>query len=199
MMEGSDSYNPAFLDSVPKSRSLPQSAGLVTSRSTSSHKLLARGGATIEEDIEEDDGGFGVKARKESLMELFSSDPSLQETPPGKRASSPIKRTVPAVVLGTPPPHAPNAQPARQPAVQAPTAHLDVMDNLAITANGRSSKPKSKSEARELADFFNSTPPPDPSASQQRTDPPHTGKSVKGFRGFMSKVTGKKSKDIEDR
>ena len=56
---------------------------------------------------------------------------------------------------------------------------------------------KSRSEAQELADFFNSTPPPPPAPTSQPTTATST-KSAKGFRGYLSKVTGGNKKREEE-
>jgi hypothetical protein len=162
-------------------------------RSTSSNKLVARGATTIEEDEEEEPIGSGRKAKKESLAELFSSEPASPDPAMmGRRGSAPIKRTAPAVILATPPPPAPVAE--SNPAPPPPPRNDDDFD----VAERRAARLKPKSEARELADFFNSTPPP-PSTISRDDEPPPTAKSSKGFRGLLSKVTGKKNKDSEDR
>ncbi|OCF45484.1 hypothetical protein I317_00731 [Kwoniella heveanensis CBS 569] len=101
---------------------------------SSQRKLQARAATTIEEkpgeheaEAEADDivsdggvgGGSGGGGRrgqkKESLMELFASEGLLGSgSSPTKKPNSDLKRSVPAVVLGTPPP------PASPPTVPSP-------------------------------------------------------------------------------
>ena len=152
---------------------------------------MARGAATIEERAEDDDGEPSSSAvpRKETLMELLGSNapgPS-DENPSGRRGST--KRSVPAVVLGTPPPHEPTERFTASSSNGRPEARTESLDGDDSDLESRRVQPKSS--AQELADFFKNAPPP-PTAGGA----PAPVKS-KGFRSFMSMVTGKK-KD-EDR
>ena len=141
-------------------------------------------------------------------MELLSSEPA----PLVLNGAS--RRTAPAVVLGTPPPQASNtpsvtAQPsapklqsqASQPSlggsINRPSRRRETAENDNDFAYAAPRRSKPKSEAQELADFFNNTPPPPPSNGHTSTfdEPLPTSKSTRGFRSLMSKVTGSSKKD----
>ncbi len=163
------------------SRNAPPRNGM-RSRASSS-KLLARGAMTIEEQQDEEDASGPEETRKESLIELLSSAPATQDSPTSRDLSSPGKRTVPAVVLGTPPPvFSEQAQKQTPPSINRPDRNVAMQDTLDVK------EVKSKSSAEELADFFKSTAPP------ISTTPPVATKN-KGFKSLMSKVTGKKKDD----
>ncbi len=153
-----------------------------------SAKFLPRGATTIKEQKDEEEDAFGTQQpRKESLIELLQSEPAVDGAPSGTTgspSSSLIRRTVPAVVLGTPPPPAAAGMFSSQlsPSLNRPDREfLDIGDN-------DEKKVKQKTSAEELADFFKNTPAP------RSTTSPTPPKS-KGFKSFMSKVTGKKSED----
>ncbi|ORY33772.1 hypothetical protein BCR39DRAFT_267578 [Naematelia encephala] len=170
--------------------STPQSGH--RSRAGSSTKLTPRGGGIIEEQSGEDDDLPGhKKQRKESLAELLASEPADGTSP--RRKSGQIKRTVPAVVLGTPPPAVPESTTsASTPPRRSRSRDISDPDDRLAGVSSRK-----RSEAQELADFFNNTAPP-PSTPRQDDEPPPTAKSSK-FRGFMSKVTGSGKKKDDDR
>lgn len=198
---------------IPEQHRTPPSAS--RSRSGSSARLTARGATTISEESSDDADLPGTKRQqKHSLMELLSSEPA----PLVLNGAS--RRTAPAVVLGTPPPqvskppvaatqptastlHAQPSQPSLGGSINRPSRRRDTVDTDDEYAPAAPRRSKPKSEAQELADFFNSTPPPP--ASNDHTpafdEPLPTSKSTRGFRSLMSKVTGssKKDKDKADR
>ena len=166
-------------------------------------RLIARGATTIDEATDETDGEgiLANKPKKESLKELFGSEPS---PPPDKT----IERSVPAVILGTPPPPdsqfeatrtsvtSPSSRPVAQrrtspskPSVNRPDRYVENMDD----EDDFSPVKSKKSENRELADFLANTPPPPASYNRQTVlENPPSAKSNKSFRTFMSKFTGNK-------
>ncbi|WVW83132.1 hypothetical protein I302_105150 [Kwoniella bestiolae CBS 10118] len=234
-------------------------------------RLQARAASTIEENADEEELAGRPGQKKESLMELLASEGAYEPASPTKkggfRSSGPekVKRTVPAVVLGTPPPPAPEStfpSPSKIDATRAvdtsdvtassspsintqshftspqslpqndfspqPTLTRSQFSSSSLNRpNGRSrealnrdeegedeyafpgqSRTRKKTEAQELADFFNNTPPPASEAtfkSQTQTpnieeegsaDPPQTAKPGKGFRALVNKVTkSKKEKE----
>ena len=164
-------------------------------------RLAPRGATTIEERTdEEDEGSNGRKMKKQSLMELLSSDAPLEDDfqGGGKRG----KRTVPAVILAAPPPGASLSSPNQNESSRSTTSNITSPSGLVSSRNvdddeldgGAGGRRKTRSEARELADFFNSTPPP-PNAPTRPVERPSSVKSNKGFKGFMSKVTGRNKED----
>ncbi|OCF71904.1 hypothetical protein I204_07167 [Kwoniella mangroviensis CBS 8886] len=108
---------------APSAHSSPiqQSSSLLSGRpraNSAQLRMQARAASTIEEKVGEEDASAFVGrpgAKKESLMELLASEGAYEPTSPTKKGglSSPgqekLKRTVPAVVLGTPPPPAPTS------------------------------------------------------------------------------------------
>lgn len=168
----------------------------VHSRSSSGNRLVARNAATIEEQANEDEEEFldGPKAKKESLADMFASEPKEK-----KRMSGSKKRVVPAVVLGSPPPQDQSIIPSTADfeSVGRKTKRNDLSvhapqprDDLA-----RSSK---RSEAQELADFFSSTEPPINTLAPPSPIPEEPPKSAKSFKSFMSRMTGKKGPSKEN-
>lgn len=147
------------------------------------NRLTARAATTTEE------GG------NESLMDLLAAAPPAEsEVPKGKRV-------VPAVILGAPPPGA-SFSPREGPSANKPLSTSQSTSSF----TGTGSRPrqnrmmdedgmprKGRSEAQELADFFNSTPPPSNAPTSAVNDAAPSTKSAKGFRGLMSKMTGKRS------
>ncbi|WWC61148.1 uncharacterized protein I303_103727 [Kwoniella dejecticola CBS 10117] len=88
-----------------------------------------------------------------------------------------------------------------------PNGDANAEDDFAFTGQRR---PRMKTEAQELADFFNNTPPPtneptfksqpqSPTLSQGEgfSEPPQTAKSGKGFRALLSKATKSSKKEKE--
>jgi len=175
------------------------------SRSSSGQRLVARNAATIKEHENEEDEEVldGPKGKKESLADMFASEPKEKS----KRSSGGNgKRVVPAVVLGSPPPQEPPTTRDNDDSIGRKTKRSDLLVNtvpqqgsVRSTSTARAtSKQRGRSEAQELADFFSSTEPPlDTLAppSPVHEEPPKSGKS---FKSFMSRMTGKKvSKENE--
>ncbi|RSH91296.1 hypothetical protein EHS25_009595 [Saitozyma podzolica] len=184
----------------------PRNGSARGNRASPSQRLLARGASTIIAEQSDEDGPPGARSgKKESLMDILASDgPS--EGNQRERAGSGSRRTVPAVVLGTPPPPAPAPAPAdrRAPPRDSPPTLNRPQGRQAAAAVGDDDdfgptrRRRGKSSAQELADFLNSTPPPPvppsrPPASVASEDTVATTKS-KGLKGFMSKVTAGTSK-----
>ena len=197
-------------------RETPPRASALRNPPPSASKLAPRAATTIDERTDEEDNvASTARPQKHSLKDLMASEPSdLANAPAGRRA-------VPAVILGAPPPGSalgvsPDAgRPDRAPShvaspsqtstssslytPNAPSINRDASstgrDTLASRRVGTAQK--SRSEAQELADFFNSTPPPPPAATSQPTTAAST-KSAKGFRGYLSKVTGGNKKREEE-
>ncbi|KAK8869856.1 hypothetical protein IAR55_000424 [Kwoniella newhampshirensis] len=192
-------------------------------RSNSAQKrLLARPAATIDEKTDEgsDKGSGRVGGQKQSLMELLATEDAFGPLPPESSESSrrspkaPMERTVPAVVLGTPPPAAPRhrvqSPPRSPPSTSSPPSlnrpsrsrghSAEGADGLTFSNVAASPDNGKKSEIQEMADFFNSTaPPPPPPSSWKEDDTLLTGKSGKGFRSFvMARVKGSK-KSLKDK
>ncbi|WVF72232.1 hypothetical protein IAT40_007044 [Kwoniella sp. CBS 6097] len=109
---------------TPNSTSVSSGVGGRARADSAQRKLQARAASTIEEkpgeheEVDEDGnvalsgGGAGQKGqkgqKKESLMELLASEGMYESgSSPTKKSNSNMKRSVPAVVLGTPPPPAP--------------------------------------------------------------------------------------------
>ncbi|WVQ70129.1 uncharacterized protein L199_008354 [Kwoniella botswanensis] len=262
---------------APSAHSSPiqQSSSLLSGRpraDSAQLRMQARAASTIEEKAGEEDASAFVGplgAKKESLIELLASEGAYEPTSPTKKGGlSPpgqekLKRTVPAVVLGTPPPPAPTStfpspskndppratQTSDVTAGSSPSNHsqsqiaspqslsqTDFSPQPTLTRSQYSSsslnrpdgrshealnrdeegeddyafsgqrKAKKKTEAQELADFFNNTPPPQSTPTLKSTPPdiaeeelneaPQTAKPGKGFRALVSKVTkSKKDKD----
>ncbi|KAL7423917.1 hypothetical protein Q5752_001502 [Cryptotrichosporon argae] len=264
---------------MPLPNMRPQIARMRSSGSVA--KLVPRG-PTIEEKDEDDDGAAGRPKDGQSLMELLKSeiaDERSKRRSSGKRPPN-AERTVPAVIVGTPPPpkeneatflQVPGAAPSRQaqsakqssmqPPTQAPppaarqaastiqpqtaaptlatpvsppldgttqplriskvpspaakpsplpspptspkpTANrdfareLDDDDAADLLGNYRPPSSKPKSATRELADFLNSTPPPEPTArsiEQAEVEPEAPRKGSLGR--LMAMMTGGKKKD----
>ena len=175
------------------------------SRSSSGQRLVARNAATIKEHENEEDEEVldGPKGKKESLADMFASEPKEKS----KRSSGGNgKRVVPAVVLGSPPPQEPPTTRDADDSIGRKTKRSDLLVNtvpqqgsVRSTSTARAtSKQRGRSEAQELADFFSSTEPPlDTLAppSPVHEEPP---KSAKSFKSFMSRMTGKRvSKENE--
>lgn len=138
---------------------------------------------TIEERHDEEEEAAGPsKSRKQSLVEALSAESSASERQTNRVRSTP--RTVPAVVLGTPPPLFPDSMIHSSPTLNRPNRATDPEEEEHSFIPLRR-----KSSARELADFFNNTPAP-PST----TTSPMVNKN-KGLKSFISKVTGKKKED----
>lgn len=160
-------------------------------RPYSSPRLVARNAATIKEADDEQDEELidGPKLKKESLAEVFAQE-SRQSS--RKSSGSSGKRTVPAVVLGSPPPRESSLLNASPSTVRRTKRHdltVDTSEDDAFRT------PKPRSEAQELADFFNSTLPPGGGTAppthmtEQRGE--EAPKSAKSFKSFMSRMTGK--------
>jgi hypothetical protein len=177
------------------------------SRSSSGQRLVARNAATIKEHENEEDEEVldGPKGKKESLADMFASEPKEKSR---RISGGNGKRVVPAVVLGSPPPQEPSMTRESDESIGRKTKRSDLLVNTVpqqgsvrptSTAKATAaSKPRGRSEAQELADFFSSTEPPvDTLAppSPVHEEPP---KSAKSFKSFMSRMTGKKvSKENE--
>lgn len=195
-----------------------------TSRPHSGPRLVARNAATINEAEDEDaeeiiDGAgtsSGARNKKETLADLFASEPRSGSR---KSSTSSGKRTVPAVVLGSPPPRESSltqqsqspqpSQPVWQPPSAPSTVRRTKRNDLTVdTTEDDVFKPRNqpRSEAQELADFFSNTQPPAESTApssfvttgSKTEEPP---KSAKSFKSFMSRMTGKKkeNKEVGDR
>ena len=175
------------------------------SRSASGQRLVARNAATIKENENEEDEELldGPKGKKESLADMFASEPKEKNR---RSSGGNGKRVVPADVLGSPPPQEPATTRDNDDSFGRKTKRNDLSVNTVpqqgsvrstSTAQG-TSKPRGRSEAQELADFFSSTEPPADtlaSPSPVNEEPP---KSAKSFKSFMSRMTGKKvSKENE--
>ncbi|WWC69484.1 uncharacterized protein I206_103425 [Kwoniella pini CBS 10737] len=228
-------------------------------------RLQARAATTIEEKADEEEKAD--MSKKESLMELLTSEGALESQSPTKKSGlissnrDQIRRNVPAVVLGTPPPPPPEStfsspsnreldtpkagdHAIHQPDIissptnahdQSPFSPQPVLTRSQYSSsslnrpNGKPKTPpmggaeedytfpgpgqrntKKKSEAQELADFFNNTPPPtsEPTFKSQPqspdldqgegfSDPPQTAKPGKGFRALLSKATKSSKKEKE--
>ncbi|WVR05265.1 hypothetical protein IAU60_002277 [Kwoniella sp. DSM 27419] len=214
-----------------------------------SRKLQARPATTIEEASDEDGS-----SRKESLTELLVSEGLYEPGSPTPKSQASlhkdVERTVPAVVLGTPPPKSngtvdhhtessrshrsgyatttdvDRSEPSTPPQLDETTPRIgstsehaspsvnrdrgyrrDADRSVGLNETSadeeahRQSRNK-KSEAQELADFFNHTPPPPasgPTFSAADNDSLPTSKSTRGFRALVSRVTGSgtKKKDEE--
>ncbi|WWC90074.1 uncharacterized protein L201_005007 [Kwoniella dendrophila CBS 6074] len=254
--------------SLTASPVLQSSPGIVNRPRADSaqRRLQARAASIIVERADEDDG-LNLAGRpgpkKESLLELLASEGGPEPPSPTRKGVfkgsgyERTKRTVPAVVLGTPPPPAPEpafsspnkidtARSDFSPAItnntSSPSTHTqsqltspqslaphDFSPQPTLTRSQFSSsslnkpaersgetvisrrddeddspfssytRPKKKTEAQELADFFNNTPPPEssptfgsPNQHQDTFDEPPapaTSKSNKGFRALVKKVT----------
>lgn len=163
-------------------------------RPHSGPRLVARNASTIKEDDDEQDEELldGPRLKKESVYDMFA-----EESKQGSRKSSGSsgKRTVPAVVLGSPPPRdssLPTSQPSAARKTKRNDLTVDTTDDDIFGGGAR----KTRSEAQELADFFNSTNPPggvtapifDESEHHRPGEPP---KSAKSLKSFMSRMTGK--------
>lgn len=180
------------------------------SRSGSSQRLVARAATTIEERADEEGDSLPSKhSKKESLKELLDSNAADYATKPSGR------RTVPAVILASPPPPPARPEPVeaslsayaaltRKPSTNSTDRMSDSIaarhvDRKTERDDRQGARHKPRTEARELADFLNSVPPPFPPESRGSIEPPPTSaKSAKGFRGLMSKVTGTGSKKKEE-
>jgi hypothetical protein len=185
--------NPAMALAADSSKSK------VHNRSPSGQRLVARNAATIEEQANEDEGEYldGSKAKKESLADMFASEPKEK-----RRTSGSKKRVVPAVVLGSPPPQDQSTLPSTADfeSIGRKTKRNDLVvhapqprDDLA-----KSSRSKGRSEAQELADFFSSTEPPADTMAPPSPVPDEPPKSAKSFKSFMSRMTGKKGSSKEN-
>jgi hypothetical protein len=190
---------------LPVGLGIDSSKKQMHSRSSSCQRLVARNAATIKEHENEEDEELldGPKGKKESLADMFASEPKEKNR---RSSGSNGKRVVPAVVLGSPPPQEPPTTRDNDDSIGRKTKRTDLLVNtvpqqgsVRSTSTARAtSKPRGRSEAQELADFFSSTePPPETLAppSPVHEEPP---KSAKSFKSFMSRMTGKKvSKENE--
>jgi hypothetical protein len=190
---------------LPVGLGIDSSKKQMHSRSSSGQRLVARNAATIKEHDNEEDEELldGPKGKKESLADMFASEPKEKNR---RSSGGNGKRVVPAVVLGSPPPQEPPTTRDNDDSIGRKTKRSDLLVNtvpqqgsVRSTSTARAtSKPRGRSEAQELADFFSSTePPPDTLAppSPVHEEPP---KSAKSFKSFMSRMTGKKvSKENE--
>ncbi|ODO03425.1 hypothetical protein L198_02272 [Cryptococcus wingfieldii CBS 7118] len=171
--------SPLPTDQLPATRpfdaSSPPRPPLSSKRSQSDKRLVARTAKVIDEEEEEEEDPAGVpdflksKSKKESLMDILAGDPLPESSHP------PAKRTVPAVVLGTPPPAAPESKRKAAPSpivvaphVQRPGRVKEVTQVVPEKAVEKAQPPKPaepagrprrKTDAQELADFFNLGPP----------------------------------------
>ncbi|KAK4686625.1 hypothetical protein P7C73_g3502, partial [Tremellales sp. Uapishka_1] len=138
-------------------------------------RMLARAPTTIHEEEAVPQG-----RKQETFMDLLASDPPWKgEEPPAKG-----ERTVPAIVLGTPPP-------------PPPATGVPVQQAFSNRGDGEFRPKKPKNATRELADFFNEVPPPGRGSTFDDDLPPLpvSAKKDTKFKSFMSKVTGGKKKD----
>jgi hypothetical protein len=184
------------------------------SRSSSGQRLVARNAATIKENENEEDEELldGPKGKKESLADMFASEPKDK----GRRTSGSRKRVVPAVVLGSPPPQESSTLTSyADDSIGRKTKRNDLMVSTVPPSQGQGqgqgsvrstapsttavpAKPRGRSEAQELADFFSSTEPPPNTLAPPSPVPDEPPKSAKSFKSFMSRMTGKKvSKENE--
>lgn len=175
------------------------------SRTSSGQRLVARNAATIKEHENEEDEELldGPKGKKESLADMFASEPQDKRR---RSSGGNGKRVVPAVVLGSPPPQEPLTTRDNDDSIGRKTKRTDLSVNTvpqqgsvrSTSTAQATSKPRGRSEAQELADFFSSTEPPADtlaSPSPVYEEPP---RSAKSFKTFMSRMTGKKvSKENE--
>ncbi|KIR58704.1 hypothetical protein I314_05543 [Cryptococcus bacillisporus CA1873] len=183
--------------------------------SGSSRKLITRTAKIIGEQEEEDELRGAASSKTESLFDLLANDNFGSPEP----KQTPTKRTVPAMVLGTPPPPLP--QPLTSPSINSRRKAAPGPINVLPRTQQSSIRPKEvsypnltvgvpskddefiivekRTEAQELADFFNSEPPP----GLMQDDEAHieqlnTSKS-KGFKGFISKVSLSSKKKDDDK
>jgi len=175
------------------------------SRSSSGQRLVARNAATIKEHDNEEEEELldGPKAKKESLADMFATEPKEKK----RSSTGSAKRVVPAVVLGSPPPQETSTLTANDDSIGRKTKRNDLLvttvpqpDSVRAkpTATATTAKPRGRSEAQELADFFSSTEPPPDNRAQSSPVPEEPPKSAKSFKSFMSRMTGKKvSKENE--
>lgn len=203
--------------------STPPSRPSFSPRRTSefARKLTARTAKVLEEQDEEDELRGTARSQKESLFDLLADD----SFGPVEPKQTPRRRTVPAVILGTPPPPPPlrptSASSSRRKAAPGPInsppqtqlssprpKKASYTTPIAVNAGDATvlseddkiiHVQRNRTEAQELADFFNSEPPPglvqdDESHSGQ----PSSSKS-KGFRGFISKVSLSSKKKDDDK
>lgn len=191
--------------------------------SESARKLVARTAKAIEEQDEENELRGAARSQKESLFDLLADD-SFGPVEPKQTPTT--RRTVPAVILGTPPPPPPlsptSASSSRRKAAPGPINNppqtqlsspprpqkASYTTPIAVNAGDATvlseddefiHVQRNRTEAQELADFFNSGPLPglvqdDESHSGQ----PSSSKS-KGFRGFISKVSLSSKKKGDDK
>ncbi|WVQ71617.1 hypothetical protein IAR50_001157 [Cryptococcus sp. DSM 104548] len=179
----------------------PSRLVLSSQPSQSDKRLVARAAKIIDEEEEEEDDLTGVpsflksKSKKESLMDILAGDTLPEPKDP------PAKRTVPAVVLGTPPPAAPSPVRRASPESKRKAAPSPIMVALHVQRPGRvtevtqvvpeksveietveppkpaataaepAARPRRKTDAQELADFFNSEPPPGTSSAAPSAPP----------------------------
>jgi hypothetical protein len=201
----------------------------VHSRSSSGQRLIARNAATIKEQENEDEEAEefldGPQSKKESLADMFAEPKAKDKRVSSSRSSGSSKRTVPAVVLGSPPPREQEnedrglARPIERDVsvssevtggrktkrddltVETPLAPRPSGNNASAPASVSGGQRRGRTEAQELADFFNSTTPPDdfarppssPTLGQNGSEPPKSA-TAKHFKSFMSRMTGKKEK-----
>lgn len=148
-------------------------SGSNSASSINNAKLQARSGSIIaeqdtevEELADELDSPFRSKkqANKESLSELLASTGPIPDSA-FENGDGVVKRTVPAVILGTAPPKFDDDEP-----VSAQAHHTTSSDASKMSVNrpGRPVAPiagdaaRKRTPAREMADFFNESPAPLP-------------------------------------
>nr|ODN99640.1 hypothetical protein L204_02073 [Cryptococcus depauperatus CBS 7855] len=195
-------------NSMPEGISIPHQPNMRVKQSGSGKKLVARTAKVIEEEDEDDfNSSGGPQSRKESLFDMLTDDKALGSADSKTNLG---KRTVPAVVLGTPPPstfqpsqsHVSSTTSGHNKVVSAPLmlpSHNQRPDHLIETLNditpAQNNKSRARTDAQELADFLNTVPPP--GLLKERGEEPLTTTSKSRFKGFMDKVTGGKKKEEE--
>ncbi|OWZ73383.1 hypothetical protein AYX14_01106 [Cryptococcus neoformans] len=189
--------------------------------SESARKLVARTAKAIEEQDEEDELRGAARSQKKSLFDLLADD----SFGPAEPKQTPTRRTVPAVILGTPPPPPPlpptSASSSRRKAAPGPINNppqtqlssprpkkASYTTPIAVNAGDVTvlseddeiiHVQRNRTEAQELADFFNSEPPPGLMQDDEfHSGQPSSSKS-KGFRGFISKVSLSSKKKDDDK
>lgn len=210
--------------SSPTSVSTPPSRPSLGSRHTneSARKLIARTAKIIQEQDDEEELRGATRSEKESLFDLLADDTFVAL----ESKQTPTKRTVPAVILGTPPPPPPQPPasassgmrkaalgPINSPSqTKLPSARVKEAFYITPFASNASDadvpseddefvhvQRRNRTEAQELADFFNSEPPPGLMADDEsHIGQPKSSKS-KGFRGFISKVSLSSKKQDDDK
>ncbi|KIR53185.1 hypothetical protein I315_04222 [Cryptococcus gattii Ru294] len=212
-------HNSAEQSSSNTPVSTPPSRPSLGSRhiSGSSRKLITRTAKIIEEQEEEDELRGAASSKKESLFDLLANDNFGYPEP----KQTPTKRTVPAVVVGTPPPPLP--QPLTSPSTNSRRKAAPGPINVLPRTHQSSIRPKeasyptltagvpskddefiivekrNRTEAQELADFFNSEPPPGLMQDDEAHDEQLNTSKSKGLKGFISKVSLSSKKKDDDK